>query len=118
MPVYLLTTDDHMKRRTYIVGKAKNLRSRLSNYFQDVANLHPRTRRMVTTASSVEWTVVTSEVLAATGRKAHTADLGLEACGVRQNADGAIMVDGNYRTNVPSIYAIGDAAAGDGWMPR
>ncbi|GAB2544031.1 excinuclease ABC subunit UvrC [Brachybacterium huguangmaarense] len=52
--------------RVIYVGKAKNLRSRLSNYFQDVANLHPRTRRMVTTASGVEWTVVTSEVEALT----------------------------------------------------
>ncbi len=48
--------------RVIYVGKAKNLRSRLANYFQDVANLHPRTQTMVTTASSVEWTVVGTEV--------------------------------------------------------
>ncbi|MEE6280862.1 excinuclease ABC subunit UvrC [Georgenia sunbinii] len=48
--------------RVIYVGKAKNLRSRLSSYFQDVAGLHPRTRQMVTTAASVEWTVVETEV--------------------------------------------------------
>ncbi|GAB2509771.1 UvrABC system protein C [Corynebacterium atrinae] len=48
--------------RVVYVGKAKNLRSRLSNYFQDVTALHPRTRQMVFAASSVEWTVVASEV--------------------------------------------------------
>ncbi len=48
--------------RVVYVGKAKNLRSRLSNYFQPVSALHPRTRLMVTTASSVEWTVVRNEV--------------------------------------------------------
>ncbi len=52
--------DDH--RRVIYVGKAKNLRARLANYFQDVASLHPRTATMVTTASSVEWTVVSTEV--------------------------------------------------------
>ncbi|MGW5674231.1 excinuclease ABC subunit UvrC [Streptomyces sp. NPDC003860] len=52
--------DDH--RRVIYVGKAKSLRSRLANYFQDVANLHPRTATMVTTAASVEWTVVSTEV--------------------------------------------------------
>ncbi|MFF0447798.1 excinuclease ABC subunit UvrC [Streptomyces sp. NPDC004609] len=52
--------DEH--RRVIYVGKAKNLRSRLSSYFQDVAHLHPRTATMVTTASSVEWTVVATEV--------------------------------------------------------
>ena len=48
--------------RVVYVGKAKSLRSRLSSYFQEVGNLHPRTRQMVTTASSVEWTVVATEV--------------------------------------------------------
>ncbi|RPF21230.1 excinuclease ABC subunit UvrC [Myceligenerans xiligouense] len=52
--------DEH--GRVIYVGKAKNLRQRLSNYFQDLANLHHRTRTMVTTAASVEWTVVGTEV--------------------------------------------------------
>ncbi len=48
--------------RVLYVGKAKNLRARLSNYFQDVAHLHPRTRQMVQSASKVIWTVVRTEV--------------------------------------------------------
>ncbi|MBW3086237.1 UvrABC system protein C [Austwickia sp. TVS 96-490-7B] len=48
--------------RVIYVGKAKNLRSRLSSYFQDVAGLHPRTQTMVRTGAAVEWTVVTNEV--------------------------------------------------------
>ena len=52
--------------RVIYVGKAKNLRNRLTNYFQDLANLHPRTQQMVTTASAVQWTVVRSEVEALT----------------------------------------------------
>jgi len=48
--------------RVIYVGKAKSLRSRLTSYFADVANLHPRTRQMVTTAAKVEWTVVNTEV--------------------------------------------------------
>ncbi len=44
------------------VGKAKSLRSRLNSYFADITALHPRTRQMVTTAASVEWTVVSTEV--------------------------------------------------------
>ncbi|MGP4042911.1 excinuclease ABC subunit UvrC [Streptomyces sp. 2A115] len=52
--------DEH--RRVIYVGKAKSLRQRLASYFQDLANLHPRTRTMVTTAAAVEWTVVSTEV--------------------------------------------------------
>jgi excinuclease ABC subunit C len=49
------------RRRVLYVGKAKNLRARLSNYFQPLPNLHERTRHMVTSAASVEWTVVGNE---------------------------------------------------------
>lgn len=48
--------------RIIYVGKAKNLRARLSSYFQDIAALHPRTQQMVMTAAAVEWTVVATEV--------------------------------------------------------
>ena len=48
--------------RVLYVGKAKNLRQRLSNYFAPLRTLHERTRRMVTTAASVEWTVVPTDV--------------------------------------------------------
>ncbi|HEX8780325.1 MAG TPA: excinuclease ABC subunit UvrC [Nocardioides sp.] len=48
--------------RVIYVGKAKNLRARLSSYFQDIGNLHPRTATMVSTGASVEWTVVDTEV--------------------------------------------------------
>ncbi|OKK19082.1 excinuclease ABC subunit C [Streptomyces sp. CB00455] len=52
--------DEH--HRVIYVGKAKSLRQRLASYFQDIAGLHPRTATMVTTAASVEWTVVSTEV--------------------------------------------------------
>jgi excinuclease ABC subunit C len=48
--------------RVIYVGKAKSLRSRLNSYFADLSSLQPRTRQMVTTAASVEWTVVGTEV--------------------------------------------------------
>jgi excinuclease ABC subunit C len=48
--------------RVIYVGKAKNLRARLSSYFQDPINLHQRTAAMVASGASVEWTVVKTEV--------------------------------------------------------
>jgi excinuclease ABC subunit C len=48
--------------RVIYVGKAKSLRQRLNQYFADFTALHPRTQLMVTTAASVEWTVVNTEV--------------------------------------------------------
>ncbi len=56
-------------------------------------------------------TLEADTVLFATGRTPNVAGLGLEAAGVRQRANGAIEVDAQLRTSVPSIYAIGDVIA-------
>jgi excinuclease ABC subunit C len=48
--------------RIIYVGKAKNLRSRLNSYFADPWSLHTRTQQMVTTATSVDWVTVGTEV--------------------------------------------------------
>jgi excinuclease ABC subunit C len=48
--------------RVIYVGKAKSLRQRLNSYFADFASLHPRTQAMLTSAASVDWTVVRTEV--------------------------------------------------------
>lgn len=50
-------------------------------------------------------------VLYATGRVPLVGSLGLEAAGVVQNAAGAIQVNAQYQTSVPSIYAVGDVTA-------
>lgn len=47
-------------------------------------------------------------VLYATGRRANTEGLGLEAVGVRTNARGSIEVDAHFATRAPGIYALGD----------
>ena len=48
--------------RVIYVGKANSLRSRLASYFTGFVEMHPRTQAMVTTAASVDWTVVGNEV--------------------------------------------------------
>ena len=48
--------------RVIYVGKAKSLRSRLNSYFANPGGLLPKTHAMVHAASSVEWTVVGSEL--------------------------------------------------------
>ncbi len=55
--------------------------------------------------------VMADAVLYATGRVPLVAGLGLEAAGVAQRKDGAVVVDEHYQTNVPSIYAVGDVTS-------
>ena len=47
-------------------------------------------------------------VMAATGRRPNSANLGLEELGVALGKQGEIIVDARSQTNLPSIYAIGD----------
>jgi len=51
-------------------------------------------------------------VLVATGRRPFTNGLGLEAVGIEMEGRGMIKIDKHWRTNVPSIYAIGDVIKG------
>ena len=51
---------------------------------------------------------VVDQILYATGRKPKTANLGLESVGVKLNSAGAIEVDEQFQSSVPSIYALGD----------
>ena len=47
-------------------------------------------------------------VMYATGRAPNTGGLGLDKAGVKLAANGAVVVDANFRSSVPSIYAVGD----------
>jgi excinuclease ABC subunit C len=49
------------KRRILYVGKAKNLRARLQSYFAPLDSLHERTKKMLLSASDVDWTIVKTE---------------------------------------------------------
>jgi len=57
-------------------------------------------------------TLETDVVLVAIGRRAYTEGLGLEAAGIQRDERGRVSVDEHFQTNMPGIYAIGDAIRG------
>lgn len=52
--------------------------------------------------------IETDLIMYATGRKPNTSGLGLETISVNQNAKGAVIINSDYQTNIPSVYALGD----------
>ena len=66
--------------------------------------------RGVTAVLSSGERIDSDAVLYATGRLPNTQGLGLEAAGVALTDTGAIQVDAQYRSTVPSVYAIGDVS--------
>lgn len=87
---------DHMK--------AKGIDLRVNS---DVASVAPLENELEVRMTSGE-AIRVDCVLAATGRQANTADLGLEALGVKLSKKSEILVDEYSQTNLPSIYAVGD----------
>ena len=55
--------------------------------------------------------IVADTVLYATGRIPNVSGMGLQALGIAQGKDGAIAVNDDYQTNVPSVFALGDVTA-------
>lgn len=55
--------------------------------------------------------LVVDHVLYATGRVPNVAGLSLEAAGIEQGPQGAIVVNDDYQTNIPSVHALGDVTA-------
>ena len=78
----------------------------------DVKDDHAASVVTFTDPAGVERTVRADTVLAALGRRPHTADLGLDAVGIQTDANGAVIVDEHLRTTQPHVYAVGDVNGG------
>jgi len=76
----------------------------------DVAAIARTSQGLAVTLTGGEALMVDA-VLYATGRVPNVKGMGLEAVGVAQGKDGAIVVNEDYQTSVPSIYALGDVTA-------
>ena len=72
-----------------------------------IGGIERRDGRYLVSSPDAE-TMTADLVLYATGRRPNTAGLGLETAGVELNDKGGIVVDDEYRSSAPSIYAIGD----------
>ncbi len=96
--------DDDVRRHLAAEMAKKGLTLRLET---NLTKLERRGNALAATTTRGD-TFETDQVLFATGRSPNTAGLGLERAGVELTKRGAVAVDVYSRTNVGSIYAIGD----------
>ena len=97
--------DEEIVDRLLAMSTAKGIDVRLNFPFKGIAKLPDGTLRVDGgDAGSIE----TELVMFAIGRVPNTTGLGLEATGVALDKDGAVVVGADNRSNVPSIYAVGD----------
>jgi glutathione reductase (NADPH) len=97
--------DEQIVDRLVKISVAKGIDFRFNSGFEAIERQEDRSLlcRMKGTED-----IVADEVLFAIGRVPNTEDLGLGELGVRMNERGGIIVDEQYRSSVPSIFAVGD----------
>ena len=103
-PLFLRGFDDDMRAFLAEEMSKKGVDVRFNTEVTEITKEGAQFRVALDDGSTVDCDLV----MHATGRKPIVNDLGLENCGVKVDERGAIVVDANYRTNVESIYAIGD----------
>ena len=103
-PRILAIADSDMSEELARCMVAAGIEIRTSTSAQSIAREGGRLTVTLTTGEKL----FPGKVLFAVGRAANTEDLGLEELGVELDARRSIVVDGNFRTSVPSIFAAGD----------
>lgn len=103
-PMFLRGFDDGIRRFVagHLEGKGIKLR------FNDTPSRIKRTADLLEVHTQSGRIIETELVLVATGRVPNTQGLGLDKAGVQVGGRGEVLVGSDYRTNVPTIYAIGD----------
>ncbi len=91
--------------------KKKNVDVRTSTKFERLEIQGSGVRVTVSKASATE-ELACDQVLVAIGRRPLSADLGLEAAGVKLDAKGFVEIDASFATSAPSVSAIGDLVGG------
>ncbi len=99
--------DDDVRAHLRMEMVARGIDIRLNESIQKIEARGAHRCAFLTDGAQIE----ADQVMLAVGRAPNVKSLGLEAAGVKLAPSGAIIVDENSRTNIPSIYAVGDVTA-------
>jgi dihydrolipoamide dehydrogenase len=112
LPHIALTLDGQVGRALERILKKQGLDIRLNTRVSG-AKVQKNTVRVTLENKNKKETLSCDRLLVAVGRRPLTQNLGLEDAGIHMDSEtGQIPVDESFRTNVPSIYAIGDLIPG------
>ena len=103
-PVLLKNFDAAVQRALHAELSRRGIRLRLTTQLQRLERRNDSVAAVLAGGETIEADLV----LGATGRRPHVAGLGLEAAGVTLGAKGEIVVSEDYRSNIASVFALGD----------
>ncbi len=112
LPRILAGVDEELAATAQKILAGQGLEFRLGCRVKEAKKAGKGARIVYDDADSRTQTLEADRVLVSVGRKPYTEGLGLEALGVKTDKRGYVEVDKHYRTSIPGIYAVGDAAPG------
>ena len=112
LPKVATTLDGQVGRKLQRVLKRQGIKFRMQTKVT-AAKISGKSVQVDLETKKGEETLTCNRLLVSVGRRPRTGGLGIEEMGIKTDPDtGHLLVDGSYRTNIPSIYAIGDLIAG------
>jgi len=112
LPKIAPTLDGQVGRKLQRVLKRQGINFRMQTRVT-AAKISNKSVRVALETKKGKESLACNRLLISVGRRPRTGGLGIEEIGIKTDPDtGDLLVDGSYRTNIPSIYAIGDLIAG------
>ena len=112
MPAFLPAADEAVAKEAKKVFDKQGLKIELGAKVGEVKTSKKGVSIAWTNAKGEAQTLDADKLIVSIGRVANTTGLNVEAVGLQLGERGDIVVDGDCRTNVPGIWAVGDVVRG------
>jgi dihydrolipoamide dehydrogenase len=112
LPTFLGAVDEQIAKEAHKAFTKQGLKIELGVNVGDIATSKQGVSVAYTNANGEAQTLAVDKLIVSIGRVPNTTGLNAEAVGLRLDERGAIVVDGDCRTNLPNVWAIGDVVRG------
>ncbi|RKZ48255.1 MAG: glutathione-disulfide reductase [Gammaproteobacteria bacterium] len=103
-PLFLRGFDEDVRKFLAEEMRKKGINLKFETIIDSIEKTDNQLQATLTDGS----TLTADQILYATGRKPKTEGIGIESLGIKLDKAAAIVVNDEYQTNIPSIYAVGD----------
>ena len=112
LPIFLGAVDEQIAKEAKKAFGKQGLKIELGVKVGDITNGKKGVSIAYTNAKGEAQTLDADKLIISIGRVPNTIGLGAEAIGLQLDERGAIVVDGDCKTNVPGVWAVGDVVRG------
>ncbi len=112
LPTFLGAVDEQIAKEAHKAFVKQGLKIELGVKVGEIKNGKKAVSIAYTNAKGEAQTLDVDKLIISIGRVANTVGLGAEAIGLALDERGAIVVDGDCKTNLPNVWAVGDVVRG------